>query len=619
MSKYSLYNPMMPTLRFRDSVVFGGGGGDDDSATPTFTSTFPELKGKTYSTEAEKNEAEAAILKQREEEAARKALEEAQRQAWLEQQRIDTAAAVQSVERAAEQKEKVYELQNQALSDPSSLVTQTQVSQIDANASGTTIDPTTGQLTSAAPQISGPDQVQAASVTAAQSQDGVQQAVDGLVAAQGSVSSDAQVTAATTDPTQLAQLNTNVDQINQAQTVDAPDARTLQSGETISGSAVDMSQVDNAVNVQAAQADPSALATVQGQLGVLMQQFDAAEPPAWAAGALRNATSVMAARGLGASSMAGQALVQAAMEAALPIAMQDAQTVSTFELQNLSNRQQSAMFAAQQRAKFLEMDFNQEFQTRVANAAKISDIANMNFSAEQQIALENARMAQTVDITNLNARNAKIMADAAAMSQMELANLNNRQQAAVQNAKSFLQMDMKNLDLAQQTALFKAQANINSIMSDTAAENAARQFNASSENQTNQFFANMALQVEQFNAGMEVQRDQFNAQNALVVAQANAQWRQNVETLNTAAQNEANRQDAMAANNFTQSTMDQIWQRERDMMDYAFRQSESAQDRALQVFLAGKSEDLSKWNTAQAASQANKQGMGYIFSRLLFG
>lgn len=619
MSKYSLYNPMMPTLRFRDAVVFNGGGDDEAAVTPTFTSTFPELKGKTYSSQDEKDKAEAAILKQREEEEARKALEEAQRQAWLEQQRQQAAAAVQSVERAADQREKVYELQNKALSDPSSLVTQTQVDQIDANATGTTIDPTTGQLTSAAPQISGPDQVQAASVTAAQSQDGVQQTVDGLVAAQGNVSPDAQVTAVTTDPTQLAQLNTNVDQIDQAQTVDAPDARTLQSGETISGSAVDMSQVDSAVDVQAAQADPSALATVQGQLGVLMQQFDSTEPPAWAAGALRNATSVMAARGLGASSMAGQALVQAAMEAALPIAMQDAQTVSTFELQNLSNRQQSAMFAAQQRAKFLEMNFNQEFQSRVANAAKISDIANMNFSAEQQIALENARMAQTVDITNLNARNAKIMADAAAMSQMELANLNNRQQAAVQNAKSFLQMDMKNLDLAQQTALFKAQANINSIMSDTAAENAARQFNASSENQTNQFFANMALQVEQFNAGMEVQRDQFNAQNALVVAQANAQWRQNVETLNTAAQNEANRQDAMAANNFTQSTMDQIWQRERDMMDYAFRQSESAQDRALQVFLAGKSEDLSKWNTAQAASQANKQGVGYIFSRLLFG
>ena len=41
-----------------------------------------------------------------------------------------------------------------------------------------------------------------------------------------------------------------------------------------------------------------------------------------------------------ASSIAGQALIQATMESALPIAQADARTVATFEAQNLSNRQQ---------------------------------------------------------------------------------------------------------------------------------------------------------------------------------------------------------------------------------------------------------------------------------------
>ena len=36
-------------------------------------------------------------------------------------------------------------------------------------------------------------------------------------------------------------------------------------------------------------------------------------------------------RGLGASSIAGQAFVQAAMESALPIAQADASTIATFE------------------------------------------------------------------------------------------------------------------------------------------------------------------------------------------------------------------------------------------------------------------------------------------------
>ena len=75
--------------------------------------------------------------------------------------------------------------------------------------------------------------------------------------------------------------------------------------------------------------------------------------PAWAAGAMRNVTGTMAARGLGASSIAGQALVQAAMESALPVAQADASVVASFEAQNLSNRQQRAMLAAEQRATFI--------------------------------------------------------------------------------------------------------------------------------------------------------------------------------------------------------------------------------------------------------------------------
>ena len=62
----------------------------------------------------------------------------------------------------------------------------------------------------------------------------------------------------------------------------------------------------------------------------------------------------MAARGLGSSSLAGQAIViQAAMESALPIAQADARTIASFDAQNLSNRQQAAMLAAEQRAQFL--------------------------------------------------------------------------------------------------------------------------------------------------------------------------------------------------------------------------------------------------------------------------
>ena len=521
-----------------------------------------------------------------------------------------------------------------AIKTPQSLTTKTPVATINPNTVGATIDPTKGQIpdvgiaaatqTATGQQASTPTGLTPASVQATASQPAVDKALTDTQPAQGTVSTT--VDAATKDPTTMASTKLDVNQIADATKVIPPDARKLETNELVDGSAVDMAAVKEATDIKAAQADPSKAATVKGQLEDLMDDFEDDATPAWAAGAMRAATAAMAARGLGSSSMAGQAIVQAAMESALPIAAADAQTVAQFEAQNLSNRQQVALFAAQQRADFLKLDFNQEFQARVTNAAKISDIANMNFTAEQQVALENARMAQTVDITNLNAKNAKVMADAAAMSNMDLANLSNTQQARVENAKNFLQMDLTNLSNTQQTELFKAQALQQAILSDTAAENAAKQFNASSVNQTNQFMATMASQVSQFNAAQtnalaqfntsEVNaiakfnteqanaRDQFNATNSLIIAQANAQWRQNVSTVNTAAQNEANMQDAKAANAFTASTLDQVWQRERDLMSFAWKSGETALDRVNAVVLQNISATSSANTTAAQVAQS---------------
>ena len=510
------------------------------------------------------------------------------------------------------------ELVYKAMADPTSLVKTAAVGEIDTT--GTEIAEGTGQLTGAAPTVdqtatvgttataTAPTATPTATIEAAKVGDQAIAAAEATQAAQGTVSPQAIVEAAQGD--QLQQLNLDAAQLAQAQTIKAPAERVLQEGELIQGSSVDMNKVNEAVQFEAAQANPSEMATVQGQLANLTENFDAKNPPAWAAGALRAASATMAARGLGASSMAGQAVVQATLEAALPIAMQDAQTVAQFEAQNLSNRQQTALFAAQQRAEFLGMEFTQDFQARVANAARIGEIANINFTAEQQIALENAKMAQSVDLANLSAANAKILADSAALTQLDLTNLNNRQQAAVSNAKAFLDMDMANFSAQQQVTMFKAQAIQQALFSDQAAENAARQFNASSENQTKQFFANLATQVSQFNAAqtnatnqfnagqtnamsqfnasMQNQRDQFNAQNALVVAQANAQWRQTVATTEFAAQHEANMEAAKTANAITENTLDQIWQRERDLMSYAWKSSESAMDRTLSILLADK-------------------------------
>jgi len=459
----------------------------------------------------------------------------------------------------------------------------------------------------------------------------------------GEVGENALVKAQTMSPDELAQLGLTAAQIEKAQTVQGAPTRVVEEGELIDGSTVDMDRVKKETNFEAATGQPSENATVQGQLNQLMADFEGTNPPPWAAGALRAAAAMMASRGLSASSMAGQAAVQAAMEAALPIANADAQTFARFESQNLSNRQQAAMFAAEQRAKFLGLEFTQDFQTKVANAAKISDIANMNFTAEQQVALENARLAQSVDLANLQAANAKVLADAAAMTQLDLTNLTNLQQAEVQNAKAFLQMDLTNLSYQQQDKLFKAQSMVKAMLSDQAATNAANQFNAASENQTNQFMANLTSQIsmfnteqsnlmEQFNAGqtnamsqfnanLEAAREQFNATNSLVIAQANANWAQSYTLADNAAINAANRDAALFTNELTMAGYNNILQYERDSISYAFKAYQNELQRELQLLLEQmrKDVDLAKAQAEIDMSAGQSRGAieQIIFNKVL--
>ena len=504
--------------------------------------------------------------------------------------------------------------------------------------------------------------------------------------------------------------------------------------------------VDNETLAQAMQGEVGPMDTVQGQLASLMKDFDDGTP-AWAAGAIKAANAAMASRGLGGSSMAGAAILQAAMESALPIAKQDAETFSRMSLQNLDNRQKVSLAnaAAQQGLQLQNLTNEQQAalqnsnnaftlqtqnlsnmqstvianaqikaalqgqnlsnqqqsnlavaaryadvananlnnkqqaalqnnlnsvnvelanlnakqqayvtnanlaaslqgqqitnqqQAAVANAARYADAAGITFTAEQQTAIHNSTLAQTIGLANLNSKQAATLQNAATVAQMDVTNLNNRQQAAVQNANAFLQMDMTNLSNQQQTDLFKAKANVDAILTDAAAENAARNINATSVNQTNQFYDGLASNIQQFNvnqtnamkqfnagevnavekfnAQMESARSQFNAANSLVIAQANAQWRQNATTLDTSAQNAANAATALNMNSMTSQAMDELWQKERDILSYVFTSSESEKDRAVELMLGNKQLDAA----AKAASDAEKGAMAALFVKVISG
>ena len=457
----------------------------------------------------------------------------------------------------------------------------------------------TAQATAAQPPIG------IAKVDAAETTDKVNAALTASQAAEGTVRPESKVLAAEQTKSAVTDLSSAQ---GSAVLLENPVQRKIQEGELISGVANAETAAKFTEQIQAAETQPSEKATVQGQLAQLTSNFDATNPPAWAAGALRGVQAVMAQRGLGASSIAGQALIQAAMESALPIAQADAQTQASFEAQNLSNRQSRAMLAAEQRASFMGMEFDQAFQSRVQNAGRVADIANMNFTAEQQVALENSRAANTVNLNNLSNKQAMVMAEASALANLDMANLSNRQQAAVQNAQSFLQMDMQNLSNTQQKVMFDNQSMVQSLFNDQAATNAARQFNAQSQNEIDQYFAGLSTQVsqfnasqvnaqEQFNAGeantlakfnreVDNQRDQFNATNQLAIAQNNAVWRREIATKDTAAVNRVNELNAKAALDISNVAYNNLWNYYADTMEWAWTSAENELTRIKEVAIA---------------------------------
>ena len=145
------------------------------------------------------------------------------------------------------------------------------------------------------------------------------------------------------------------------------------------------------------------------------------------------------------------------------------------------------------------------------------------------------------------------------------------------------------------------------MLSNTSASNAAKQFNATSVNEVNRFMAGLrdgvmkhnATQkdaMDRFNAGeenasdqfydkMEDAAEQFNATNTLAIAKSNVEWRRTINTANTAAENNANMLNAQNAFNISQQAMADLWQRSRDVFSWANSTAENERDRAYNLAL----------------------------------
>ena len=316
-------------------------------------------------------------------------------------------------------------------------------------------------------------------------------------------------------------------------------------------------------------------ATVKGQLAELQNEVTTAlaagDPmPVWARGAAKATEAAMANRGMSASSMAAEALAEGIMNAAVPIATADAATYKQMIFQNLANNQQAAITNAQ---AYLQMDM-------------------ANLSNNQQTSLSNLQARQSFLLSDQAAANASAQFNATSQNQVNEFYDNLSSTINEQNA---VRADSMNQYATSEANKIKAMNAQNQVAVNEA--NAARE-----------------SAINQFNSTLENQRQQFNVNNQREIDQSNVVWRRGINTANTAAVNATNQANAQNLLNLSNWAVSAAWQQWRDEASWVNTASENDENRNHNLAMAA----LERSTAVDLQDQASKDSMYQMIGKFGF-
>jgi hypothetical protein len=362
-----------------------------------------------------------------------------------------------------------------------------------------------------------------------------------------------------------------------ASTVPTAQAANTYTQATVAGQTPTMTAAQGTVTAPAvaAQGTVSTDATVRGQLADLQQDVTTAVQsgnplPVWARGAAKATEAAMANRGMSQSSMAAEALAEGIMNAAVPIAAADAETYKQMIFQNLANNQQAAITNAK---SYLQMDM-------------------ANLSNNQQASLSNLQSRQSFLLSDQAAANAAYQFNATSQNQVNQFYDNMSATLSQQNAA-------RN-DAMKQYATSEA--------------NKISALNAQNTVQVDEANAQRESAINQFNATLDNQRQQFNVNNQREIDQSNVVWRRGINTANTAAVNAANQTNAQNLLNLSNWAMSAAWQQWRDEASWVNTASENEQNRNHNLAMAA----LERSTAVDLQDQSSKDAMYQMIGKFGF-
>ena len=254
---------------------------------------------------------------------------------------------------------------------------------------------------------------------------------------------------------------------------------------------------------------------------------------------VRQATNRMLSRGLGSSSMAAAAIIQSVIESGIPIAREDAQRFATIQLQNLSNKQQTALANAAVFAAMDQTNVGVRLQSQIQNAQNFLAIDTANLTNEQQ-----------EEVLNQQARNQFLLSDQAAENAMEQLNV----QTEMQTDQFFSQLGVQ-----------------------------VRENNANRITAVEQFNAGQANTLEVFNKKQQDLRERYNSELQAQIQASNVQHRRTITLQNTQNQMLVNEFNAREINSMNVRDYQQQYLNYRDTATRIFATAENNENRATQL------------------------------------
>ena len=255
------------------------------------------------------------------------------------------------------------------------------------------------------------------------------------------------------------------------------------------------------------------------------------------------------------------------------------------------------------------------------------------------IAKADAESYRRLQELNLSNEQQTVITNANNLAALEKENLDSRLAASVDNARNALSIDLGNLTSRQRGSELGFQAYTQKLFTDTAATNAASQFNAKSKNDVDTFFANLDQSTANTNANrieaierdnsrqrnsmteffeaQKLSRDTFNVNTMANVRAANTKWYQSVATIQNSNQMLANSYAAQSELGLRNAEYNALWQKRRDDAQMLYESTEKDLDRAAQVAALAQQAALAKSSQKASKSSAIFSTIGTIAGAMI--